>query len=143
MATWCALQVDTAELRKLKTTPAEFCQRVGEVAFANKSCMLINRLLLVGDDIDVYDWNKVMWAFSTRCRPSHDDHLFEEVRSHPLTPYMSQYPDTPRKGGKLVSDCMMASEYEKPRNFVHVDFESSYPEEVKTKVLANWTKMGL
>lgn len=126
----------------MHTTSEEFCRKLGDIAFRNKSCMLINRLLLVGDDIDVYDWNKVMWAFTTRCRPCHDDHCFEEVRSHPLTPYMSQVPGAPRKGGKLVSDCIMASEYQKPRNFKHVDFEHSYPEDIKKKVLGNWSSMG-
>lgn len=104
--------------------------------------MLINRILLVGDDIDVYNWNKVMWAFTTRCRPGYDDHHFEDVRSHPLTPYMSQIPDTPRRGGKLVSDCILASEYERPRTFKHVDFEHSYPEEIKLRVIENWSMMG-
>jgi UbiD family decarboxylase len=142
LATWCALQIDTATLRAMRTTPADFCRRLGEIAFKDKSCMLINRLLIVGDDINVYDWNKVMWAFTTRCRPGHDDHLFDDVRSHPLTPYMSQVPGAPRQGGKLVSDCLLASEYEKPRDFKHVDFESSYPEDIKKKVLERWEGMG-
>ncbi|WYZ41020.1 hypothetical protein EsH8_IV_001361 [Colletotrichum jinshuiense] len=78
LATWCALQVDTDKLREMRTNSAEFCRKLGEIAFSNKSCMLINRILLVGDDIDVYNWNKVMWAFTTRCRPGYDDHHFED-----------------------------------------------------------------
>lgn len=142
MATWCALQVDTDKLRKMGTNSKDFCAKLGEIAFSNKSCMLINRLLLVGDDIDVYDWNKLIWVFSTRCRPGHDEYIFDDVRSHPLTPYMSQVPGAPRRGGKVISDCLLASEYEKPRNFKHIDFEHSYPEDLKKKVIKNWAAMG-
>ncbi|GKT49743.1 ferulic acid decarboxylase 1 [Colletotrichum spaethianum] len=142
LATWCALQVDTDGLREMHTNSATFCRKLGEIAFSNKSCMLINHKLLVGDDIDVYNWNKVMRAFATRCRPGHDDHHFEDVRSHPLTPYMSQFPNIPRRGGKVVSDCILASEYERPRDFNHVDFDHSYPDDVKRKVLGNWSMMG-
>jgi phenacrylate decarboxylase len=142
MATWCVLQVDTQEICKMRTTSREFCNRLGDLAFGHKSCMLINRLLVVGDDIDVYDWNKVMWAFTTRCRPGHDEYLFEDVRCHPLTPYMSQTLETPRRGGKVVSDCLLASEYERPRNFKHVNFKTSYPESIKRKVLQRWKTMG-
>ncbi|KAH6664358.1 UbiD decarboxylyase family [Plectosphaerella plurivora] len=142
MATWCGLQVNTQELRKMGTNSQEFCNRLGALAFNHKSCMLVNRLLIVGDDVDVCDWNKVMWAFSTRCRPGHDEYLFEDVPSHPLTPYMSQTTGIPRRGGKLVSDCLLASEYRWPRNFRHVDFETSYPESVKCRVLRRWKTMG-
>ncbi|KAF5497321.1 Ferulic acid decarboxylase 1 [Colletotrichum siamense] len=142
LATWCALQVDTEKLRDMETTPEDFCRKLGSIAFHNKSCMLINRILLVGDDIDVYNWDKVMWAFTTRCRPVHDEYMFDDVGCHPLTPYMSQIPGTSRRGGKLVSDCLIRSEYIKPRNFKHVDFENSYPEDIKQKVLKNWSAMG-
>lgn len=101
--------------------------------------MLINRILLIGDDVDIYDWDKVMWAFATRCRPGQDEYHFDDVASHPLAPYM---PPHPRRGGKLVSDCLLSAEYESPRNFREVNFQNSYPEGIKTRVLQNWTSMG-
>lgn len=144
-ATWCSLQIDTDALRAMKTTSEEFCRRLGEAAFAseNKGCMLINRILIHGEDIDVYNWDKIMWAYTTRCRPGHDEYIFEDVGAHPLTPYMSQVvTGKPKRGGKVVSDCLLRHEYDKPRDFKHVDFEHCYPTEVKDKVKRQWASWG-
>lgn len=46
------------------------------------------------------------------------------------------------KRGKVVSDALMPSEYTTGRDWVVADFESSYPEEVKAKIRANWESMG-
>lgn len=68
--TWVALQIDTAKLREMKTTSKEFSKRVGDLIFHSKAGYTIHRLMLCGDDIDVYNDKDVMWAFSTRCRPN-------------------------------------------------------------------------
>ncbi|KAL5340310.1 3-octaprenyl-4-hydroxybenzoate carboxy-lyase-domain-containing protein [Aspergillus crustosus] len=142
-ATWCgALQVDTAMLRAMNTTSPEFCRKLGNIAFRTKSCMLINRILLFGEDIDIYNFRDIMWAYTSRCWPGRDEYLFEDVPAHPLTPYMSRGVGRSRKGGKVVSDCLFGEEYERERDFVHVDFEHSYPEDVKKRVRDNWNDMG-
>lgn len=142
MATWCALQVDTDKMREMKTTSEEFCRKLGNLAFRNKSCMLFNRILIFGEDVDIYDFKNIMWAFVTRCRPGQDEYVFDDVPSFPLTPYMSYGRGDPRKGGKVILDCLLAHEYKEPRKYTHVDFEHSYPEELKRKVKANWKGMG-
>ncbi|KAL5627182.1 hypothetical protein FOBRF1_001525 [Fusarium oxysporum] len=142
-ATWCALQVDTEKLGDMKTSSAELCRRIGDLAFKDKSCMLVNRIILIGDDIDVFNWNDVMWALVTRCRPGKDETLFEEVRGHPITPYMSHGPHgNPTQGGKVVSDCLMPIEYRGKKNFRECSFNKSYPDDIKNKVQAGWKDMG-
>ncbi|KAF2212804.1 hypothetical protein CERZMDRAFT_40982 [Cercospora zeae-maydis SCOH1-5] len=141
-ATWCALQVDTAKLREMKTNSSDFMQLIGNLAFRDKSCMLVNRILLIGDDVDVQDFKNIIWAYSTRCRPGLDEYFFEELPGLHITPYMSQGRRDIWKGGKVVSDCLFPQEYEEERNFHTVSFETSYPEEIKSKVKENWVKMG-
>ncbi|QKD50526.2 putative 3-octaprenyl-4-hydroxybenzoate carboxy-lyase [Fusarium oxysporum Fo47] len=142
-ATWCALQVDTEKLGDMKTSSAELCRRIGDLAFKDKSCMLVNRIILIGDDIDVFNWNDVMWALVTRCRPGKDETLFEKVRGHPITPYMSHGPHgDPTQGGKIVSDCLMPIEYQGKKNFRECSFNKSYPDDIKNKVQAGWKDMG-
>ncbi|OJJ43646.1 hypothetical protein ASPZODRAFT_19366 [Penicilliopsis zonata CBS 506.65] len=138
--TWVALRVDTARLREMQTTPAAFRQRVGEVVFRTKAGMIIHRVVLVGDDIDVYSGADVLWAFSTRCRPGTDETFFDDasIRGFTLIPYMSHGSADPRKGGKVVSDALLAVEYTAGKNWVAADFEHSYPEDIKKRVLANW-----
>lgn len=142
MATWCALQVDSRRLAELNTTSEAFCERLGRVIFNDKSSMLINRLLVVGDDIDVYDFQDVMWAYVTRCRPGQDEYVFEDVPGFPLTPYMSHGSGDRRRGGKMVSDCLLPMEYKGKGSFQRVDFETSYPQDVKDRVRSNWRAMG-
>lgn len=127
----------------METGSAELCKRIGDLAFKDKSCMLVNRIILVGDDVDVFDWNDIMWALITRCRPGKDETLFEEVRGHPITPYMSHGPHgNPTQGGKVISDCLMPIEYQGKRNFRECSFVESYPEDIKSKVRAGWEGMG-
>lgn len=142
MATWCALQVDNEQLKELKTSSKHFCQRLGRIIFHDKSSMLINRLLLVGADINVYDFQDVLWAYTTRCRPGQAEYVFEDVPGFPLTPYMSHGCGNRLLGGKVISDCLLPMEYRGEKTFQRVDFENSYPEDVKEKVRANWHRMG-
>jgi phenacrylate decarboxylase len=126
----------------MKTNSAEFRKKVGDLIFNEKAGYTIHRLVLVGDDIDVYDGKDVMWAFSTRCRPSMDETHYEDVRGFPLIPYMGKGNGSPVQGGKVVSDALLPVEYTTGKNWEAADFEHSFPEEVKSKVLANWEKMG-
>ncbi|KAL4893627.1 UbiD decarboxylyase family [Aspergillus ambiguus] len=140
--TWVALRIDAAGLRKMKTTSQEFRRRVGDLVFNHKAGYTIHRIVLVGDDIDVYDGGDVMWAFSTRCRPGMDETFFEDVRGFPLIPYMSHGNGSATTGGKVVSDALMPTEYTTGRDWEPADFKSSFPEEVKRRVEENWTTMG-
>ncbi|BGP39400.1 Ferulic acid decarboxylase 1 [Rhodotorula kratochvilovae] len=140
--TWVALQFDSQKLRAMHTTSSELRQRVGDLVFGHKAGYTIHRLILVGDDIDVYDGKDILWAFSTRCRPQMDETFFEDCKGFPLIPYMSHGNGSPVRGGKVVSDALMSSEYTTGRDWVAADFKNSYPEEIKARVLANWESDG-
>lgn len=114
----------------------------GDIVFKDKSSMLVNRILLIGDDVDIRDFQNIVWAFVTRCRPGKDEYLFEDVPSFPLTPYMSHGRRDPTHGGKVISDCLFPMEYDNGRSFREVSFEASYPESVKHRVRSRWTEMG-
>ncbi|KAH8703034.1 UbiD decarboxylyase family [Talaromyces proteolyticus] len=143
MATWCALQIDIEKLGQMKTTPEELCNKIGKIVFNDKSAMLTNRILVVGDDVAIDDFKELMWAFVNRCHPSKDEYVFDDVTVHPLSPYM-HYKGTGRAscGGKIVSNCLLPMEYEGQRSFRSVDFNRSYPVSVKDKVIAGWEDMG-
>ncbi|CAI6017477.1 unnamed protein product [Clonostachys chloroleuca] len=141
-ATWCALQVDTDELRKLQTNSRDFCMKLGGLLFHNKSSMLINRFLVVGDDINIYEFKDLIWAFVTRCRPGNDEYLFDDVPGFPLTPYMSHGTGSKTRGGKLISDCLFRMEYTDANSFRPVNFDTSYPSSVKTKIESMWKELG-
>ncbi|KAI7976188.1 hypothetical protein EIK77_010661 [Talaromyces pinophilus] len=125
----------------MKTNCKDFSNRVGDLVFNRKAGYTIHRLVLVGDNIDIYDGKDVMWAFSTRFHPNMNETFFEDIRGFLLIPYMGHGNGPATKGGKVVSDALIPKEYTTGRDWVAADFESSYPE-VKAKIRANWESMG-
>ncbi|KPM37540.1 Ferulic acid decarboxylase 1 [Neonectria ditissima] len=140
--TWVVLQVDTVKLRSLKTTPESFCRKIGEIVFNHKAGYTIHRLVVVGDDIDVYNFKDVIWAFCTRCRPGTDEYNFENVRGFPLIPYMSHGSGSKTMGGKVVSDCLLPIEYTTGKDWEAADFNESFPADVQARVLEKWNAYG-
>ena len=140
--TWVALQVDTEKLRALKTNARDFCRSIGDIVFNHKTGYTIHRLIIVGEDIDVYNFKDVIWAFCTRCRPGMDEYHYEDVRGFPLIPYMSHGNGSPHMGGKVVSDCLLPSEYTEGKDWQAADFKESYPAELQEKVLQRWEAFG-
>lgn len=126
----------------MKTNSKAFRKLVGDIVFNEKAAYTTHRLVLLGDDIDVYNGKDVMWAFSTRCRPGMDETFFEDVRGFPLIPYMGHGNGPKGKGGKVVSDALMPDEYTTGANWKAADFRNSYPKELQAKVLSNWEVMG-
>lgn len=140
---WAAIQIDRKALRALKTNATELCNKIGNLVFRHKCGMQIHRLLVVGDDINPFNFNDVIWAYVSRCRPDMDEFHFEDVAAYPLVPYMSRGPGTKLTGGKMVANCMLPLEYEMEQNWVTCDFENGYPEDVKRKVLRRWEEFGM
>ncbi|ATZ58043.1 hypothetical protein BCIN_15g05150 [Botrytis cinerea B05.10] len=136
--TWVALKVDILKLKEMNITPEAFRQKIGDLIFYHKAGYTIHRLILCGPDIDVYDFKDVMFAFSTRCRPNHDETFFEECRGFPLIPYMSHGTSSPVQGGKVISDALMPTEYEGSQNWQQASFKHSYPETLQKHINAKW-----
>lgn len=65
--------------------------------------MIIQRILVVGDDIDPYNFKDMMRAYCTRCCPNMDAWFFEDVLGFPLVPYIHAGPVNADRGGKSVS----------------------------------------
>lgn len=138
--TWVVLKVDIKKLKELNTTSESFRKRIGDLIFNHKAGYTIHRLVLVGEDVDVYDFKDAMFAFSTRCRPNTDETFFEDVRGFPLIPYMSHGTASPVRGGKVVSDALMPSEYHGEQDWQQADFKHSYPQSLQDSVNARWTE---
>ncbi|KAI1387612.1 putative 3-octaprenyl-4-hydroxybenzoate carboxy-lyase [Hypoxylon trugodes] len=140
--TWVVLQIDTEKLRAMKTTPAEFSRGIGDIVFHAKCGSMIHRLVLVGDDIDIYNFKDVSWAFCTRCRPRMDEYFYEDVIGYPLIPYMGHGNGDMWKGGKVVSDALLPAEYTIGRLWEEASFRGSFPKELQEKVLSEWETLG-
>uniref|UniRef100_UPI003D18FCDF decarboxylase n=1 Tax=synthetic construct TaxID=32630 RepID=UPI003D18FCDF len=141
-ALWLALKVDLKKLQALKTNPKEFSKKVGDIYFRSKVGFIIHEIILVGDDIDIFDFRKVIWAYTTRHTPVDDQYYFDDVKAFALAPFVSQSPRIKTlKGGKCVTNCIFPQQYERDVDFVTCNFDG-YPEEIKDKVLQNWSAYG-
>ncbi|PQE32103.1 Ferulic acid decarboxylase 1 protein [Rutstroemia sp. NJR-2017a WRK4] len=139
--TWVALKVDIKKLKAMNITPEDFRKKIGDLIFYEKAGYTIHRLILCGSDIDVYDVKDVLFAFSTRCRPNKDETFYEECRGFPLIPYMSHGTGSPVKGGKVVSDALMPSEYKGEQDWQQASFKHSYPVSLQDSVNSRWSKV--
>ena len=140
--TWVALKVDTEKLRAMKITPEEFRKKIGDLIFYNKAGYTIHRLVLVGEDIDIFNFKDVMFAFSTRCRPETDETFYQECRGFPLVPYMSHGTAGSNYGGKVVSDALFPVEYTTGQDWELADFKHSFPVELQERVNKKWEEYG-
>ncbi|KAI7762011.1 hypothetical protein LZL87_004318 [Fusarium oxysporum] len=102
LATWCVLQVDNKMLAEMKSNPDELCTKIDNIASQSKATTLINRILLIGDDVDIHNWTDVIWAYTSRCRPGIDEYVFDEVMGRPLTPYRKYGRGSSVKGGVWI-----------------------------------------
>lgn len=46
----------------------------------------LKTVILVDEDVDIFDWNDVMWTISTRFQADRDIMVLEGMRNHPLDP---------------------------------------------------------
>jgi UbiD family decarboxylase len=121
--TWVVLKVDIKRLAAMDVSPEIFRKKIGDLIFATKAGLTIHRLVLVGEDIDVYDFKDVAYALSTRCRPKTDETFYEDCDGFALILYMGHGTASPIKGGKVVCDALMPSEYKGTQNWQQASFK--------------------
>ncbi|KAH7412830.1 UbiD decarboxylyase family [Cadophora sp. MPI-SDFR-AT-0126] len=139
---WAVVQIDCGKLRAMRTNPKQLCEKIGNTIFTDRSGMFEHHILVVSDDIDIFDFKDVMWAYTTRCRPGVDDFYFHNTLGFSLTPYQSQGEGPPDVATKIVSNCLLPVEYTTGPNWESGDFEHGFPDDLKQKVLNNWSKYG-
>ncbi|CAI4371538.1 AAC_HP2_G0013480.mRNA.1.CDS.1 [Saccharomyces cerevisiae] len=142
-ALWLILKVDLKGLQALKTTPEEFCKKVGDIYFRTKVGFIVHEIILVADDIDIFNFKEVIWAYVTRHTPVADQMAFDDVTSFPLAPFVSQSSRSKTmKGGKCVTNCIFRQQYERSFDYITCNFEKGYPKGLVDKVNENWKRYG-
>ena len=140
---WLVFKINVGELVKLKIDSNSLADLFAKEIFGNKVGMIIQEIVLVGDDIDIFDFNKLIWAYVTRHTPGDDQYFYENYRAFPLAPFISQGPRIKTKtGGNCVTDCLFPQQYHDPNfRFVTCDF-LSYDTSLRDKINENWTAYG-
>jgi len=101
------------------------------------------KLLIVNDDVDIFDSNKVLWALGTRVHPRRGIIVSDEVCG-PLTPYASLEERLKMNAPHVTFDATWPLDWHPSIAVPPVaSFESIYPQEIQDKVLKNWKEYGL
>jgi 3-polyprenyl-4-hydroxybenzoate decarboxylase len=130
------------KLRAMETDPVSFANLIAEVLFSSHAGWLVPKVILVGNDIDVTDINQVVWALATRHHPLRDHFVFSETPGIPLVPYLSAEEKASGKGGKAIINCLFPEQFHGEMRATVASFGTSFPEEIKRSVLANWAAYG-
>lgn len=142
-ALWMVLKLNTKVLPKLNLTKKQLADLVKDVFYFGKEARIIHEIVLVGDDIDIFDFKKVIWAYTTRHTPGDDTFIYHDVPAFPLAPFISMGPRIASKtGGKAVTVCLFDQQFKDPDfEFVGCYYES-YGADIRQKIDAQWSAFG-
>ncbi|MDE3077663.1 MAG: UbiD family decarboxylase, partial [Chloroflexota bacterium] len=127
----------------VKQGGAGVTQKVLEVLTARRA--QLSKIFVVDDDVDVFDMDEVLHAFSTRCHPGRGVFVTRyQGRANGLTPcYSAEERDT-LSGATVAFDCTWPPSWDRLNSVpVKATFNNMYSEELRQRVLDRWPGYGL
>jgi 4-hydroxy-3-polyprenylbenzoate decarboxylase len=123
----------------VKVTHANMAARVKNAIVARRpSCL--HKIVVVDEDVDVFNLNEVLHAFGTKCHPARGMSVSNEYVL-PLIPNLTPEERRTGKGAVALIDCTWPIDWPKEQILQKIAF-STYPEEIKNKVVKNWQNYG-
>jgi len=100
-------------------------------------------VIVVDEDVDVFDIWQVLHAMVTRCHPYRDIWKVKRASAIPFMTFLSAYERQQRLGAKVYFDCTWPTEWDPTTDIPpKISFETNYPKEVREHVLNNWDNYG-
>lgn len=105
----------------------------------------LSKIFVLDDDVDVFDMDEVLHAFSTRCHPGRGVFVERyEGRANALTPCYSAEERHTLSGATVAFDCTWPPDWDPIRSVpVKATFEHIYSEAIRERVRARWSELGL
>jgi 4-hydroxy-3-polyprenylbenzoate decarboxylase len=117
-------------------------QKIVELLTARRA--LISKVIVVDDDVDVFNIPAVLHAFSTKCHPVRGAHVHQyEGRANALTPAYSLEERVARTGASVAFDCTWPPEWPRDATPIRATLDAMYSPEVQSRVLERSTALGL
>ena len=138
------LPESTHHLVVVGTKPAYsgIASQIAQLVFGSKLGPWFHQVMVVDHSVDIYNVKEVIHAFSTRCDPARDIHVYRESVGTPLNPYADPEDRRLGRGAKVLFDCLFPLSWSAADTPLLVSFNTAYPKEIREKVLANWTSYG-
>ena len=117
-------------------------QKIVEVLTARRA--LMSKVIVVDDDVDVFNMAAVIHAFSTKCHPERGVHVTRyQGRANTLTPAYSMKERIARAGASVAFDSTWPPEWPVNETPIRATLDAMYSPDVQKKVLARWKALGL
>lgn len=121
---------------------AAIAQQVVDLLTARRA--LISKVLIVDEDVDVFNMAAVIHAFSTKCHPRRGTHIHDyEGRLNALTPAYSQEERVRRSGSSVSFDCTWPPEWPREETPIRATLDAMYSKDVQERVLSRFKNLGL
>jgi 4-hydroxy-3-polyprenylbenzoate decarboxylase len=102
------------------------------------------KILVLDEDVDVFDMKQVIHAFSVKCQSYRGISLtMEEGKGSRLTPCYSKEEREKMMAAIAVFDCTWPPEWPEHEKLTKMSFEEIYPRKIKEKALNKLEKYGL
>lgn len=126
----------------VKSGGCEVAEQIMDMMTARRT--RVTRLIVVDDDVDVFNLGQVLHAFATKCHPAKGTIVAElEGRVHSLAPAFSREERKRLYSATALNDCTWPPEWSTETDIpVKASFDMMYPRELKDKVTANWSRYG-
>lgn len=100
-------------------------------------------IMIMDDDIDIFNLSEVIHAFSTKCNPRNGMKTTDLAPFAPLTPYLIKEDRKAPRGYRALFDCTWPRDWSREIDVPpRVSFKEVYPDKIREKVLKNWKKYG-
>ena len=103
------------------------------------------KLLVVDDDVDVFNWDEVLHTWATRCHPGRGIFVTQySGHAKKLIPYLSKEERATLSGATVAFDCTWPPAWDRVTDVPAKNlFSHVYPPEVQQRVLNRWAELGL
>jgi phenyl-phosphate phosphatase/carboxylase subunit alpha len=121
---------------------AQIAEQVLETLTARRA--LMSKIIVVDEDVDVFNLGQVLHAFATKCHPGTGIHVTHyEGRANTLTPCYSQAERVARSGATVAFDATWPPEWPGESVPVRATLDRIYPRAVQERARERWTALGL
>lgn len=140
---WLSFKINVKKLVKLNTESKSLADLFAEEIYSTKVGMIAKEIVLISDDIDIFNFKKLMWAYVTRHTPGDDQYFHDKYMAFPLATLISQGPRIKTEAcGNSLTDCLFLIQYRVPKfRFITCDFDS-YDIAIRDKINKNWSSYG-
>jgi phenylphosphate carboxylase alpha subunit len=124
----------------VKKTQVNIAMRVKDAIMAWRP-IAYHKIFIVDDDVDVFNLNEVLHAFCAKCHPRRGIKISDDEMVVSLVPALSEQERESYTGSVALFDCTWPLDLPKEMLLQKVAF-NTYPEEVQSKVVQNWSNYG-